>query len=441
MFGYNTNFYQNQNVSSKQKTTNKILSDSIPMPIISEIGKGAYGTVYECVNDNGMIVAVKKIPHDKHGMRCLNEASIMSSINHPNIASAYNILFDESAIYIMAKKAKCDLNKWTRRSKKGNVPDLYLLYQWTSALVSAVACLHSQGIIHCDLKASNVLMYSRNDIRLNDFTLSLTRHYIGKKYTHNSCTSTHRPLEVWLNKQWDEKIDIWGLGCTLFEIAYGQLLFPYQGSNGLSEDEIKRKAIDSLLFWGMAGIVKGENFGNPKSDSFLPFEIPDEFFKPDYKLFNDLILSMLHLNPEERPTIFEIQKHPYFSMEGKGLKKISFTVYSTEIQETKLPSKIKNVIKPLVSPDVYDFITELYYRTYGFKIVNNVMISENLRIAACTNIACKFYRHGIPLHQYELTQNESRELIYYESKFCEYLSFRLHISPSSLSTMSSDDYS
>jgi serine/threonine protein kinase len=426
MLGYNQN-----------KNSYQVLSNAIPLPIISEIGKGAYGTVYECVNENGIIVAVKKILYDKHGLRCLNEASIMSSINHPHIASCLKIYFDDTAIYIVSKKAKSDLNKWTRKSKKGHIPDILLLYQWTSAIVSAIACLHSQGVIHCDLKASNILMYNRLDIKVNDFTLSLTRHYNGRKYTHNSCTSTHRPLEVWLHKEWDEKIDIWGLGCTLFEIAYGQPIFPYQDSE--NDEELKSKFIDCLLDWSQSSLHKGSPVGKPKSNKFMRYNLPDNFYNDEYKVFNDLVLSMLKVNPNERPSIFEIQKHPYFSMDGKGLKKTPFLIYSTEANSISLPKKLKLKIKELVTPDVYDYICELYHRTHGFKVLNGNIVPENLRIASITNIACKLYRHPIPLNHYDLNSNELKTLTLYESKFCEYLSFRLHISPHSMTSNSSSD--
>jgi serine/threonine protein kinase len=406
----------------------------MPIQILSEIGKGGYGTVYECVNENGLIVAVKKIPFDKYGIRCLNEATIMSSFNHPNIASAYNIHTDDQALYIFSKKAKCDLNKWTRKSKKGKIPDQYLLFKWASAIVSALACFHSQGVIHCDMKASNILMFNKTDIRLNDFTLSIMRHKPGKKYTYNTCTSTHRPLEVWQGTGWDEKIDIWGLGCTLFEIAYGELLFPYQGGNGISDEEIKQKTMDCLLDWGLNGLAKGQTYGSPKG-KFTKFSLPEEFHLPQNKLFNQMILSMLHLNPKERPTIFEIKNHTYFKSHGNenGLKKIPFLVYSTESTGRYPSDKFKSLLQEYVEEDVIDLMCEIYSRTFQYNCYDiqnpQSLITDQVRTAICTNIACKLLKHALPLNVYKFNASQLKDLIVYETRFCDYLTFRLHVSP------------
>lgn len=418
------------------------LSQKYPLRIISEIGKGAYGIVYECMDGN-RIVAAKKIFFEKNGLRCLNEASIMASIKHPHITTSHFVFCDESAMYIISEKAICDLNKWTRKTRKGKIPDIKTLYKWTTCIVSALSCLHSQGVIHCDMKAANVLLFSMNDVRLNDFTLALVRHEKGKKYTHNTSTSTHRSLEVWLGKEWDEKMDIWGLGCTLFEIAYGQLLFPYQGTNSPSDIETKEKAINCLLDWGVNGLIKDNQMGLPKNKNFIPFQIPPEYYNPAYQSFNDMVMKMLQLDPNKRPSIFEIQKHPYFQQDNKtSMKKVSFIVYSSEGIISSSYERAKKKYQEIIDKqEVLKLCCEIYMRTYGLKLIETALISEEMRQAVCLSIATKLMKYQVPHSTYGgdgghssigLTSNQIYNLYNIEAKFCEYLSFRIHVSPDTI---------
>lgn len=426
------------------------LSRNIPLRVVSEIGKGAYGQVYECITDDNRNVAVKRIIFDKYGIRCLNEASIMSSIKHQHIAFAQNIYCDEGSIYIVSQKAKTDLNKWTRKSKKGNTPDSKTLLQWSKAIVSALSCLHSQGVIHCDMKASNILYYGKYDIRLNDFTLSVVRHSKNKKYNHNICTSTHRPYEIWADQSWDEKVDIWGLGCTLFEIAYGQLLFPYQGGTNILEDDIKKRMLDCLHDWAIRGPVQGKILGQPKTKDFLPFELPQEFFLPENKLFNSFIVSMLNLDPKERPSIFELQQHPYLNQDVP-FKKISFLVYSTEGSNKTPKESIKMRLYQFLSNDIFEFMMELYGRSSGLKRIGDEELPEHMRVAVCVLVACKLSRQSLPISYFTLSEQmgglglskeEQLRIFRIETKFCEYLSFRLHVSPTiALNSSTTDSFS
>jgi len=413
------------------------ISRNIPLRVVSEIGKGAYGQVYECVSEDNKNVAVKRIIFDKYGIRCLNEASIMSSIKHPHIAYAQNIYCDEGSIYIVSQKAKTDLNKWTRKSKKGNIPDQKTLLQWTKSIVSALSCLHSQGVIHCDMKASNILFYGKADIRLNDFTLSVVRHNRNKKYTHNICTSTHRPYELWADQPWDEKVDIWGLGCTLFEIAYGQLLFPYQGGTNILEEDIKKRMLDCLHDWSIRGPNPGKIYNQFKTKDFLPFELPPEFFLPENKLFNSFLLPMLNLDPKERPSIFDLQQHPYLNQDAQ-FKKISFLVYSTEGSNKTPKESIKQRLYQFLSNEIFELMMELYSRSNGLRRIDNEELPEHMMVAVCVLIACKLARQSLPISYFTLAENmgglgltkEEQSKIYrIETKFCEYLSFRLHVSP------------
>jgi len=430
--------FPEQLIDRRTQNTKENYIPGIPLRIVSEIGKGAYGQVFECLTNDNLSVAVKRISFDKYGIRCLNEATIMSSIKHAHIASAQNIYSDDGSIYIVSTKAKTDLNKWTRKTKKGNIPDNKTLLSWSRALVSALSCLHSQGVIHCDMKASNVLYYgAKTDIKLNDFTLSVVRHNQNSKYSHNKCTSTHRPYEVWIGDKWNEKVDIWGLGCTLFEIAYGQLLFPYQGGTNIPDEEIKKRMINCLLDWSERGPIQTSLQLSPSSNDYLGFCLPQDFFSEDKKLFNSFILSMLSLLPDERPSIFKLQQHPFLNQEAP-FKKISFFVYSSEGYFSGPKERLKTRLYQFLSQDIYEFVMELYSRSTGLKQIYNVFLNDNIKICLCILVACKLTKQPLPLSYFTMSENmgglglnnEEYSLVFnLETKFCEYFSFRLHVSP------------
>lgn len=291
-----------------------------------KLGAGAFGQVIRGVDEHGAQTAVKKIPMNADGLPCLMEASLMAAVRHPHLNSAKHIHTDPKNLYIIQDLATTDLSKYIREIGRPN-PETLLL--WTWSLVKAVQWLHLKGLIHADIKAANVLLFSNNTssrVRLNDFTLTVKKWHPQQKFRHNICTATHRPIEVWLGRDWDESVDIWSLACTLYEIAYGHSLFPYQ-VEGLTNPEGKQahllrdRSIDALLEWAVQDPIEPQMVKVPRRGTkiIIP-ELSSDFYNPAYTQFNDLILAMLRVNPEERPTIGEILQHPYFKpMVGQRL--------------------------------------------------------------------------------------------------------------------------
>lgn len=98
-------------------------------------------------------------------------------------------------------------------------PSLQLI---TRQCLEALQYLHNLGIVHCDLKPENILIksYKRCEIKVIDLGSSCFQ-------TDNLClyvqSRSYRAPEVMLGLQYDEKIDIWSLGCILAELCSGEV--------------------------------------------------------------------------------------------------------------------------------------------------------------------------------------------------------------------------
>ena len=159
--------------------------------ILDKLGQGSYGTVYLAKTEQNHQVAIKCCPFDKQGIPNLFELVIMKSLHHPNLMNAIDILVLDQ-VYIVEPLGLMDLHYYTSIYKNNHVCTIEELKNFFFSLLQAVTILHSQNIIHCDIKASNILLFN-DGIKLSDFTLSTKM-----RGTHQVITPTHRPLEVWL---------------------------------------------------------------------------------------------------------------------------------------------------------------------------------------------------------------------------------------------------
>lgn len=388
----------------------------------AKIGEGGYGEVHRCTDNEGNVMAVKCIAnHRDLGLPALMECSVMSVIHHPNINRALHIHANHEAMYIVQDLAQSDLAQLTRSQTYHHDQ----LRVWIHGIVQAIACLHKQDIVHGDIKASNVLLYSDGSVRLSDFTLSTRMSWIrgyhpGRYY--NICTSTHRPLEAWLNKEWDLSVDIWSLGCTIFELVYGYSLFPPLGKNRRTDQQARDRAINVLIDWGNRHPSGNFDYQQPmRPVDYEPVLLPEEWDDPNHALVNDLIMSLLQVDPKNRPVIGDVLHHQYFD----GLSIVPYMIVSTPVNglSTERIKELHERFEGLyhnvgVAPleDAIKLAIELFWRS-----MNLTDLLDRDKMIGALWIAHKLVTRKIPP-----IDTTSLRIAPVERIMCSHLAFRLH---------------
>ena len=406
---------QSQNVQHSSQTNVTVK----PMKIVKELGRGSYGKVYEVADSEGERYAVKIIPNLNNGPPDVLEASIMSTINHPGIAKAVSISLTDKKMCIFQRLARSDLAHYCTPENYVGGP---LLKSWTSTLIQAVSCLHQERIIHCDIKASNVLLYHDNNIAITDFTLSVLN--LGNNYyDHDICTVTHRPPECFLDKKWSYPVDVWSLALTLYELATGQLLIPFQGEDLVKmkemDREVKKKTLNSrtiaaIMHW-MA--ERGEVTYEDASKYNIQF-IPVKYcpaWEATSQEFKNMVLSMLRYKPEDRPTATELLTCDY--LEGVKLSEyynLSTPAYDLDSGDQRLLERMSAT---------YDLESETVAKTKELysRCIREGMVKDLTLVIGCIWVASKVTHGDTPRVSMPLIQ-----VLEKEREICRVLKYRLH---------------
>jgi len=263
--------------------------------LLQRLGKGAQGSVYLVEHRSDKVnYVLKKVEctDESEANKAFKEAMALQELRHQFICG-YKEFFvtwdrDECAMFVcivMDYYEMGDLAKVlkTKRTKKENIDEM-ILKKWLGQMIEALVFVHKKEVIHRDLKPSNIFMTKNLSICIGDFGVA-TVMGDARTRTRTTVGSMNWMAPEVMERPYDERSDVWSLGCIALELATCAFLDPVQVSSTLFEIKQNPQCLEDVLV-----------------------ELPK--FKYSLQLCQ-LIRTMLRRNFQQRPTAVELLAFPY----------------------------------------------------------------------------------------------------------------------------------
>ncbi|MCQ2820025.1 MAG: serine/threonine-protein kinase, partial [archaeon] len=264
------------------------------------IGKGNFGTIMKIRRkaDNKILVWKEidySLMEEKDKAHIISEINILRELKNPNIVKYYEHIIDKSACRIFIIMEYCqggDLSKIIKNQKriKEYLKEELIWKIFTQVCLALYAChLNKTGkILHRDLKPSNVFLDEYNNVKLGDFGLSKLVSTETNFVFSNVGTPYYMSPEQLDECGYDEKCDIWSLGCFLYELCC--LRPPFEAKSHLS----------------LAMKIKAGQY--PDLPSFYSEEL------------RNLVKILINVSPKYRPSIIDVVHLPCLRLRIKEKK-------------------------------------------------------------------------------------------------------------------------
>ncbi|KAG8094376.1 hypothetical protein GUJ93_ZPchr0012g21866 [Zizania palustris] len=257
-----------------------------------EIGDGVSATVYKalCIPLNTdvaiKVLDLEKCNNDLDGIR--REVQTMSLIAHPNLLRAYCSFTNGHQLWVVMPYMAAGS---ALHIMKTSFPDGFeetVIATLLREVLKALIYLHSQGHIHRDVKAGNILIDTNGAVKLADFGVSACMFDTGNR---QRARNTFAGTPCWMAPEvmqqlhgYDYKADIWSFGITALELAHGHAPF-------------SKYPPMKVLLMTLQNAPPGLDYERDKRFS---------------KSFKDLVATCLVKDPRKRPSSEKLLKHSFF---------------------------------------------------------------------------------------------------------------------------------
>ncbi|KAH9717984.1 protein kinase domain-containing protein [Citrus sinensis] len=308
---------------------------------LAKVGQGTYSNVYKARDrDTGKIVALKKVRFDTSEPESVKfmarEIRILQKLDHPNVIKLEGLATSrmQYSLYLVFDFMQSDLTKIIcRPGQKLTEPQVKCYMQ---QLLSGLQHCHERGILHRDIKASNLLIDKSGMLKIADFGLS--NFFIPKQkgpLTSRVVTLWYRAPELLLGStDYGVGIDLWSAGCLLAEMFIGRPLMP-----GRTEVEQLHRIFKLC--------------GTPSEDYWKKMKLTTTFrpqhYKPSFReVFGEfppssygILTTLLALDPAYRGTAASALQNEFFNASPLACDLSSLPVICREEDEPARTSRRK----------------------------------------------------------------------------------------------------
>ncbi|KAI3820311.1 hypothetical protein L1987_07856 [Smallanthus sonchifolius] len=280
---------------------------------LDKIGSGTYSNVYKARDrKTKKIVALKKVRFDSSEPESVKfmarEIMMLRKLDHPNIVKLEGLATSrmQYSLYLVFEYMLTDLSRIISRPDERLTEPQVKFYM--KQLLSGLQHCHERGILHRDIKGSNLLIDKDGNLKIADF--GLANYYDPKKpvpLTNRVVTLWYRSPELLLGTTiYGPGIDLWSAGCLLAEMFAGRPIMP-----GRTEVEQLHKIFKLC--------------GTPSADYWKKLKLsttfrPPHSYKPNlHEAFRDyprsalgLLMLLLALDPAYRGSAGSALQHEFF---------------------------------------------------------------------------------------------------------------------------------
>jgi serine/threonine protein kinase len=199
--------------------------------ILEKLGEGGMGVVYKAHDTKlDRDVALKSLPHHltattDEQARFLQEARAASALNHPNVCTIYDIAEHDGQQFIVME---CIDGKTLRQMVP--VQKTQTAIDYAIQIGDALQEAHSKGIVHRDVKTDNIMVNSKNQIKVMDFGLAKLKGSLKLTKTSSTVgTLAYMAPEQIQGGEVDARSDIFSFGVVLYEMLTGHM--PFRGEH------------------------------------------------------------------------------------------------------------------------------------------------------------------------------------------------------------------
>lgn len=318
--------------------------------LLQQIGEGSFGRVYKARRKyTGRICAIKmikKLGQSKDDLLSFKrEIEILQKVKHPNIMRMLNIFETDTDFCVVSELARGDLFQIIDDNQ--TLPE-DVLRNVAAQLVSALAYLHKNRIIHRDMKPQNILITGKGALKLCDFGFARALSHTTLFLNSIKGTPLYMAPELVQEQQYDEKIDVWSLGIILYELYYGQ---PPFFTNSIYK--LIQMIVNDNIKW--PGTISVE--------------------------FKNFLLRMLQKNPDERVSCEDLMSDPF--IKNVNLKDFDDHVYKFKTKQ------FEEAIKESLSPGAAIPFKPPKSRTPDFQ---SIFVNPSVRSAEELLLAVKYLR-------------------------------------------------